>query len=409
MTLFREEVLTKKIENLHGAINLAIPVSWQIITVSLGAILGVAALFLCSASYSRTELASGSVVPSGGILQVIPSRPGQVEEVMVKEGQIVRRGQLLAKIRVEETDQLGTGTQTGILSAIELQRHGLLEQQALSDAARVSEQRGFGAQIAGLREENANISAQIAVQKRLVEMARTDLLQASQIASRGFISRRDIAVREETLLSREQQLAVLKQTQAAKLSGIEQAALAQRQASAKASGATAALAMSQAQIERERLTTRGDKGYALVAPATGRVAALNLNVGDAVNAQDAPMMIVAANGQLIAKLNVPGKAAGFVRVGQSVRLALDAYPSDRFGTVDGLITSVSSAPAVKVDRNGITTTVYVATAQIAKPTVSAYGQRYQLIPGMTFTARIVGQRRSLLEWIFDPLLAAVRQ
>lgn len=408
MSLFREEVLQHKTESLHGVISLAVPLSWRLISASLAIIIIVGVIFLATARYSRTEIASGSVLPTGGIVQVVPSRAGLVENIAVQEGRFVRRGAPLAWIRADENDRSGAAKQIAILSAIERQQRGLEDQQESSRAASLSEQGEYTAQIAGLQDEMRSVAAQISVEQRLVDMAQADLTQASQIASRGFISRRDLAVREETLLSRQQQLAVLQQTRAAKLSGMMQAERARSQAAAKASGATAALATSRAQIERERATSRGEEGYLIVAPTQGRVAALNIHVGDTVNTQDAAMAIVPSSGPLVARIYVPGKAAGFIRTEQSVRLALDAYPYERFGTVDGVITVLSSAPVMRMDKDGVSSPFYVATATIVHPFVKAYGKRQALLPGMTFTARIVVEQRSLLQWLFDPLIAAAR-
>ena len=40
--------------------------------------------------------------------------------------------------------------------------------------------------------------------------------------------------------------------------------------------------------------------------------------------------------------------------------------------------------------------------------VMAYGKRQHLQPGMTLKASIVTARRTLLQWLFDPIFAAAR-
>jgi membrane fusion protein len=408
MDLFREEVLAAKATRLQGNINLAIPVSWQLIGLCLALIVGASAVFLSFASYARTEIVEGSIVPAGGILQVVPGRPGRVGQIFVQEGQKVRKGDRLALVRIEEADQLGFGKQAAILSKIDQQRQGLQDQRALTRSAAVAQQQGYAAQIQGLREELVSIDVQLAAETRLVAMAEADLAQAAVIAARGFVSRRDLASREETLLSRQQQLAGLRQTRAAKASSVEQAVRGSREAAASASGATAALDASRALVERDRVIVQADEGYALIAPATGRIAALNINIGDAVAVGDSTMAIVPSNERLVARLQIPSKAAGFIRIGQSVRLALDAYPSERFGTVEGTIMSAANAPLLKSNNEGNSVPIYIVTASIASPFVSAYGRQQRLLPGMAFTARIVLERRSLFQWVFDPLFAAAR-
>jgi len=37
--------------------------------------------------------------------------------------------------------------------------------------------------------------------------------------------------------------------------------------------------------------------------------------------------------------------------------------------------------------------------------ITAYGRRERLLPGMTITARIKTQERTLIQWLLDPILA----
>lgn len=409
MGLLEERILNRKNQALHGVIHLAQPMSWQLITIALSGMLVLAGAFLATASYSRTESATGSVMPEGGILQIVPPRLGRVEAVMVVEGQHVRSGAPLARIRVEEVDRAGTGAQAAILTAIERQDRSLRQREELSQVASRWEGAEYAAHIESLRSELQNIESQIAVQHRLVAMAQAELARTTDIAGRGFLSRRDIASREETVLSRQQQLASLQQARAAKMGSLQQGMRARQQALARSSGAAAALTTDRAQLERERASARAEQGYTLVAPAAGRVAALSIHPGDAVAPQSTAMMIVPADNRLVARLYVPGSAMGFVRVGQTVRLAFDAYPYERFGTLQGTIVSLSTAPVLRPETGGATTPFYIATATIPDASIFAHGRGQTLVPGMTFRARIVTERRSLIEWIVAPLQGAARQ
>lgn len=68
-----------------------------------------------------------------------------------------------------------------------------------------------------------------------------------------------------------------------------------------------------------------------------------------------------------------------------------------------------SATAVNAQGpNGVTIAVYPVTVAIGKASVSAYGREEPLVSGMTLAARIVTERQSLLQWLFEPLFA-VRQ
>lgn len=97
--MFRREVLDRRANRLHGDVHLAVPISWQLIGLALLASLGAALLFLSFASYSRVENVSGAIVLDRGIASIVPTRPGIVAALDVREGQQVKAGARLGEIR----------------------------------------------------------------------------------------------------------------------------------------------------------------------------------------------------------------------------------------------------------------------------------------------------------------------
>lgn len=90
-----------------------------------------------------------------------------------------------------------------------------------------------------------------------------------------------------------------------------------------------------------------------------------------------------------------------------------AFPHQRFGAGQGEIVSVSRtvlAPS-EVSTPGVTVTepVFRVQVRLARDYVAAYGQRVPLQAGMQLTADVIVDRRTLFEWLFDPLYAAGRR
>ena len=117
------------------------------------------------------------------------------------------------------------------------------------------------------------------------------------------------------------------------------------------------------------------------------------------------MTIVPANSKLRAELAVPTSAVGFLRPGQDVRLAVDAIPYQRFGTVKGRIITVAGSPVSRQGPQGSVLAVYPVTVALTQTSVLAFGRQQVLVSGMTLSARIVTEKQSLLEWLFEPLFA----
>lgn len=121
------------------------------------------------------------------------------------------------------------------------------------------------------------------------------------------------------------------------------------------------------------------------------------------------MTIVPAGSKLRAELAIPSSAIGFIKQEQSVRLAVDAFPYQRFGTVAGKVQTVSTSAINAQGANGSVITVYPVTVALDAARIAAYGRSEPLVSGMTLTARIVTDKQSLLEWLFEPLFAVRRR
>lgn len=105
---------------------------------------------------------------------------------------------------------------------------------------------------------------------------------------------------------------------------------------------------------------------------------------------------------------VSSRAAGFVKAGTSALLQFQAFPYQKFGSKAGVVQSISrvaiqpselTLPAVHLGPE----LVYVATISIPEPFVMAYGRREPLKVGMSLDANLLLDKRSLLEWAFEPL------
>lgn len=407
MNLFRAEVTQREREPLYGEISIAVPLAWCSVTWALSGLVVVGFLFFAKASFTRIEVASGSVMPEAGILKIVSSRSGVVEQIFVKEGDRVKKGAKLALIRSEHIDASGLGTQAAILDAISIQRERIRDQQGLTRMAANAEQRAIDAQVDGLRQQIETIKYQALVQSRLVKLAEEDLAQISKIAERGFISRKDLMSRQEILLSRQRELSTIHQIHAEKAGALEQMERTRVEAESNARATSAALATSMSQMERERATTRGEQANVIIAPIDGTVADISINIGDPLVSADTALWIVPGGKQLIAKLLISGRSAGLVRKGQSVALNVEAYPSERYGTVKANISRISSLPTVQMQVGNASVSSYIAIATIPNPAININRKRVPLKPGMAVTGRISIERRTLLHWVFDPIFRSV--
>lgn len=407
--LFRQEVMEHRADKLFGNVNLAIPLRWQAIGYLLLAILVVTLIFLFSSSYARVETVSGLIVPDKGIAIAVPTRPGIVSQLLVKEGQAVEQGEAIARISSGETLASGQSAPAEVAASLESQNSQLLDQSSALASASLAEQSRLSVQVTGLVQELRNVGEQIVVQQSLVASAQKELDSAQIVAARGFISRRDMLLREEQLATRKQQLSGLEQVRASKTAQLEDSRRAIGQTAAQAKAQSANLKATREELARQQVDVSVAGGYVLTAPASGMATAITVKAGQAVGPTTPLLSIIPKGSKLRAELPIPATMIGFVRMGQEVKLSIDAFPYQQFGTIKARIISIPGAPVSSADAKGNAAPVYVAIAEIETPYITAFGKKQPLLSGMTLSARITTRKQSLLEWLFEPLYAVQRR
>lgn len=119
------------------------------------------------------------------------------------------------------------------------------------------------------------------------------------------------------------------------------------------------------------------------------------------------MEIIPAESALRAELLVPTRAIGFLRPGLEVRILYDAFPYQHFGTYTGRVLQVSQTILTGADASGPIAPkepVYKISAALDRADIDAYGKKIPLQADMLLRADILLEKRSLMQWLLDPLL-----
>lgn len=405
--LFRAEALRGQ-DRLHGEVVLVPPVSWQIVGLFLLLTIVVAGLFLATAEYSKVATVQGRIAAGDGLARALAPRAGRVEAVLVSEGQRVEAGTPLLRLAVSASDEAGSLGERRA-AAVARQAEMLGRRAPAMAETLAARMRGLAAQIEGDRNERASLAAQIAEQRALIRSAAEELERARAVAARGFVSARDVREREELLATRRQGLSRLEQEASARAARIAVAEAELARTRAEHGLEAADLARAQAELTGVAAADENTATIVVTAARAGIVTGIAVDEGDALAPGSHVMTIVPEAGRLEARLEVPTAAAGFIEPGQTMRLAVDAFPSQIYGTVDARVDSVSLA-SVPVERaDGSADEAFLIRATLAADAVRAYGRDHPLRPGMAVSARITTRKRSLVEWLFDPLFAVGRR
>ncbi len=161
--------------------------------------------------------------------------------------------------------------------------------------------------------------------------------------------------------------------------------------------------------ELDRRTLQSEIGAEQVirAPQDGRVSFASLADGQSVEAGQPLFTLAPANDSLVVKLLVAPAAVASVRPGVDIKLIFRAYPQERFGLFAARIDSVNEIPSLPgevAQAPGASEPMFVAIATLPGELRSPSGEALPLKPGMLADALVPIERRTVLEWLLEPIL-----
>jgi membrane fusion protein len=374
-------------------------------------ILAVAAVitFLFIAQYARKETVAGYLMPAAGSARVFAPQSGIVSAIYVNQGNTVEEGQALMTVTTNQIAANGEDVNAAVLASLEQQKDSIFRQIATEERRTTSERERLAALQEGLEIEMGHLNAQVGVQRERVYVVERIVNSGARLATRGLVSELEQRRREEALLEQRQSLNALAQQLTVRQSQLTEIRFNLEQLPFVHAEKIQALRTELSTTEQRIAEVNGRRAYIIRAPIAGRISSLQASVGQLADPQKLQMQIMPLQSPLQAELFIPARAIGFVEVGQPVRILYDAFPYQHFGTYRGRIEKVSQTILTGTDVTvplTLSEPAYRATVVLERPDVDAYGKKVLLQPDMLLRADIILERRTLVDWILNPLLSA---
>ncbi|MDX1391753.1 MAG: HlyD family efflux transporter periplasmic adaptor subunit [Rheinheimera sp.] len=407
-SLFRPEAVKQQGVKLDGDVIIAQPIKATVLVAALLTVVALAIIFLSQASFNRKETVSGYLKPDLGVARIAPQRNGTVVSLFVEDGQSVTAGQKLALISSDEHLVQGLNLSSQLLSALEQQRNNLHFRLQEYEVSYQQQQQALQDRIHNIKAQLSEIRSQQTVMTERFKLNEQRLADFNHLRQLGHISNTELNNQRELVLSMQQQqkdLQINYQAQHGQLIQLEAQldALPREYEQQKVQISTELALLSQQQTE---MSARSE--VLLTAPVAGRVTNLVAELGSMAVAGKSILTIVPEDSNLYAVLLVPTRAFGFIRPGQETRMRYDAFPYQRFGLYKGEVTQYSKSILLPNEVSTpvpVNEPVYQVHVKLASQAVSAYGAEVPLQSGMLLSADIVLEQRSLLNWLFEPILS----
>ena len=399
--LFRQEAIDAQREKYLGETTLARPVAYWVYTLLAAAI---AALLLGVAiwgEYTRRERVEGLLALDVGAARVLITDPGRVSELLIKEGDEVQAGAPIAKITYDrstaETSAAELASRKLLLEREQAQLKELGEQQAAQSRRRAKDLEG----------ELAQADREIKLLETRVKSAREEAARYQKLAAEKFVS--DLVAKQklDEVTDQEIKLQALRRTRAQVDRDLSAAKMEEPSIQLRSRGQVDQVARQLSEIQESLANAEARRETIIKAPVSGTVTNIAVVQGQSVPA-DTPLATVLPKGSgMHVELLVPSRAIGFIQKGQQVVLRYEAFPHERFGQYKGTVTEISRnvwAPGEKIGAIAVKEPVYRVDVKLERQSVTALGAEIPLRPGMLVNADILLERRTLLEWLFEPVL-----
>lgn len=404
---FRKEV-SARAEKTAASMPAA-PIGWHVLGGFFVAAFLALTTFVATAGYARKETASGALISTTGIVRLSGRTSGVVTDLHVAEGDHVAAGQTLFTINSQQGLESGGTLATALMASLDAQIQ-LISQQINSEPTRIANEIvRLDASIETVKAQRDAIASQRALQVERIGWARERQSALASLYQRGSVTKVALQEQEGIHLASRQSLADLDRQFAVTERDLEQSRLQREQLPVLQNERLSQLRLSLADRERERAEAAARGAQVLRSPVNGRVTAMQINRGQMVDASRPLLTIVPEGAELKAELFVPSRAIGFVKPGQRVKLMIDAFPFQHFGTQQGVIDTVSQtvlAPNEILGAVALKEPAYRVTVRLDRQTVAAYGQAIPLQPDMSLQADITLEQRSLIAWLLNPLISA---
>lgn len=415
---------------------------WLLVTLIV-----IAVLWACFGKMDVVVTAQGKVVPEAQIKSIQPLEKGVIKTILIKDGQLVTKGQLLIELdqRVTQTD-IDNLTQQRKVAYFMLKEYQSLYQlilqptkdslvkndidkQVLTKELTSTERaalieliwRKWQAYVADidylLAEINAAKAEKEALQMQLEMLNKTLPIITEQnnmyqtLHQNDYGSKADMLQSQKAVIETEQALAQHKATVA--------------QLSANISSKTSALMRAKAdylaqvleQIELNQKDFKSlnnelekyqliKKAQSLTAPLTGFVQNLSVHtVGAVVTPAQVLMQIVPKDSPLEVSAMVSNKDIGYIHEGQQVQVKVDTYPFTEYGLLTGEIIEISD-DAIEDQNLGL---VFKVITKLDSTTLHKQGKAFPIRSGMTASIEVKTGERRIIEYFLSPLTKAFKE
>ena len=406
------------------------------IPITLYALITLLSTFFVWAAFAEIDqvvVASGKLISTKPNIFIQPIETSQIESINVTVGQIVKAGDVLARLEptfiLSDLSQVKEKLQSlnAQIARLEVENYGKENKnKKMNDSDRLQislaneKQSGYLLRIKRLDDNIEkstksllNAQAEVKVLEKRFENASEIEKMTEKLYLTEFQSRRNYLDTTEKRLEIERDL-ISTRNKADELTKEIGSLKADRGAYANEFKLRTLEELVTVKRERDTLQeqlNKSDKRSSLIemnAPIDGVILEVaKRSKGSVIKEGETIVSMVPMGGDLQAEIKISSSEVSFVKNGADVRVKIDSFPFQKFGLIEGNLTRLG---ADAIDTNSVSPkapqTYYSGIVSLKKFDPSLQAPDIALKVGMSLVAEIMVQKRSILSYITYPIRQA---
>ena len=389
------------------------------------------AMFLLWASLAQVDevtAGEGKVIPSSKLQVITAADPATVSELLVRSGQRVHKGQLLARLDSPENEsqlgQLQAETESLQARAVRLSQEGGMAPGAAcegsdcagQEALRAARESALRSKVAAAqatadqaRRDAAEAAATINSLQGTLALAQKQVQMMAPLAAKNIVPETDLIEKQREVVDIQGRIAAAREQQ-----GKAMAAVREAQAQAAQAGfefkqqALDERSQVKAKIAVNEQSLLGAEGKAsrseIHSPVDGVVNDVQVTtIGSYVQPGQKIMEVVPLGEKLLVETRVKPGDIAFIKVGDRALVKVTAYDFSIYGGLEGRVVQVSADSIYDDKERQAYFTVIVETD---KSYLMSLGHPLPITPGMMTNTQIITGRKSVLTYLLKPALKA---
>lgn len=390
---------------------------------------------LWAAAFDIDEATKGdaSIIPSTRIQLIQSLEGGVVSDILVKEGQIVEKDQVLVKIdnvsaetnlkeRAARANYLRgmvvrlmaeiNGTELAFPADLQKDAPQVITEQInqynLRKSQRAAEKSVAESQVSQRGGEVREMQARLRQLNSNLAIKQEELNMRRPMVAQGVMPKVDLLRIEGEVTDLRGEINTIQTSIPRAQTAVVEAQQHMAEANAKfKSDAQNELGAAKAELDSlEQILTAGEdkvKRTQMRSPVKGTVKQIKINtVGGVIKPGEDVMEIVPLGDTLLIEAKIPPKDIAFIRPGQDVIVKITAYDYSIFGGLKGKVEGISADTIVNEKGESF----YRVTVRAKETTMIHNGKELPIIPGMTANVQILTGRKSVLSYLLKPIMKA---